>query len=66
MQGVGRIVRRALRFVNGEFLKGPFEAITDDDGSFEIPSLPPGMYDVAAYDDTGVPNSNHYIWSRRS
>lgn len=54
MPGVGRIVRRVLRLVNGEFLKGPFEARTDVDGRFTISSLPPGVYDLAAVATSGV------------
>lgn len=52
--GVGPLVRKALRYVNGEFLKGPFETTSGPDGSFEIASLPPGTYDITAYDDDGV------------
>ncbi|MEM7263443.1 MAG: carboxypeptidase-like regulatory domain-containing protein, partial [Planctomycetota bacterium] len=54
MAGLGRIVRRALRYFNGEFLKGPFETRTDSNGNFTISSLPPGTYDLLAYDSDGL------------
>jgi len=47
--GVGPLVRKMLRYVNGEFLKGPFEVFSGEDGSFEISSLPPGIYSITAY-----------------
>lgn len=51
---LGRLVRRGLRFLNGEFLKGPFERTTDSQGAFEIDGLPPGRYDLTAYDENGL------------
>ncbi len=54
MAGVGLIVRRLLRYLNGEFLKGPFQTATREDGSFTVASLPTGVYDVAAYKLEGV------------
>lgn len=51
---LGRIVRRGLRLLNGEFLKGPFERATDSTGKFEIDGLPPGSYDLTAYDERGL------------
>jgi protocatechuate 3,4-dioxygenase beta subunit len=48
MPGVGRIVQKLLSYVNGEFLKGPFQAQTDADGRFAIDALPPGAYDLLA------------------
>ena len=52
--GIGKIVRRVLRMVNGEFLKGPFETVTAEDGSFALNSLPAGLYDLAASRVAGV------------
>jgi len=52
--GIGPLVRKALRYVNGEFLKGPFEVVSGVDGAFEIASLPPGTYHVTAYDEKGL------------
>ncbi|MEM7167471.1 MAG: carboxypeptidase-like regulatory domain-containing protein [Planctomycetota bacterium] len=52
--GAGKLVRRALKYVNGEFLKGPFTARSGPDGSFELDSLIPGVYDVVAKDPRGV------------
>ncbi|MFP6739991.1 MAG: carboxypeptidase-like regulatory domain-containing protein [Planctomycetota bacterium] len=52
--GIGKIVRRVLRMVNGEFLKGPFETVTAEDGSFALNSLPSGLYDLAASRVAGV------------
>ncbi len=54
MAGVGLVIRRLLRYVNGEFLKGPFQAVSGPDGAFTISSLPPGVYDVAASKVEGV------------
>ncbi|MBI4604479.1 MAG: carboxypeptidase regulatory-like domain-containing protein [Planctomycetes bacterium] len=54
MAGLGLIVRRLLRYLNGEFLRGPFIAPTAPDGSFTLASLPPGVYDIAAATDDGV------------
>ena len=52
--GIGPLVRRALRYVNGEFLKGPFETVSGPDGEFEISSLPPGTYNITAYNKKGL------------
>ncbi len=46
--GAGLIIRRLMRYVDGEFLRGPIEAVTAADGSFQLSSLPPGVYDLAA------------------
>ncbi len=46
--GLGQILRRLLRAINGEFLRGPFEATSGAGGAFTIASLPPGLYDLAA------------------
>jgi hypothetical protein len=54
LTGFGKIVHHLLRYVNGEFLKGPFEAKSAEDGSFEIASLPPGVYDLAATGHEGI------------
>ena len=54
LPGIGKIVRRVLRMINGEFLKGPFEAVTAEDGSFSLDSLPAGLYDLAASRIEGV------------
>jgi len=54
MPGVGKLVRRGLRLINGEFLKGPFEARTDAAGAFVLDSLPHGVYDLAASAGGGV------------
>ena len=54
LPGVGKIVGRVLRMVNGEFLKGPFSAVTAEDGGFSLDSLPPGLYDLAASKLEGV------------
>ncbi len=52
--GIGPLVRRALQYVNGEFLKGPFEVVSGADGEFEIGSLPPGTYNITAYNEKGL------------
>ncbi|MFN0058590.1 MAG: carboxypeptidase regulatory-like domain-containing protein [Planctomycetota bacterium] len=52
--GVARLVRRALRWINGEFLKGPFETTTGAVGEFAITALPAGTYDLLAYDASGI------------
>jgi len=52
--GIGQILRRLLRAINGEFLRGPFEATSGPGGAFTIPSLPPGLYDLAASVPKGV------------
>lgn len=54
MAGLGLVIRRLLRYVNGEFLKGPFETRTAADGTFTLASLPPGVYDLAASQVPGV------------
>ncbi len=54
MAGIGILVRRLLRYVNGEFLRGPFQTISGEEGSFELVSLPPGVYDLAAEKPGGV------------
>lgn len=54
MPGIGRIVRRLLRYLNGEFLKGPFERSTAEDGSFSIAGLPPGVYDLVVLRPDGL------------
>lgn len=43
---LGKFVRRLLGFVNGEFLRGPFESITKADGRFRIDTLPPALYEL--------------------
>jgi hypothetical protein len=48
------IVQRALRYVNGEFLRGRLETVTDGGGAFEVHSLPDGFYDIVAIDRQGV------------
>jgi hypothetical protein len=52
--GVGFIFRKLLRYVNGEFLRGPFETSSRPDGSFVLSSLPPGIYDLAATGEGGI------------
>ena len=52
--GMGKFIRRLLRLVNGEFLRGPFETVTADDGSFTCSSLLPGIYDLAALSPSGI------------
>lgn len=52
--GVGKLVRRLLRYVDGEFLKGPFETRSDQDGAFEVRGLPPGTYDLVALRADGL------------
>jgi protocatechuate 3,4-dioxygenase beta subunit len=54
LTGFGRIVHHLLRYVNGEFLRGPFEGKSGEDGSFTIDSLPPGLYDLAAIGADGI------------
>ena len=54
MPGLGLVVRRLLKYVNGEFLRGPFQTSTSEDGSFTVSSLPPGTYDLAAEKLEGV------------
>ena len=54
LPGIGKLVRRGLRLINGEFLKGPFETTTDAGGLFRIDSLPAGFYDLAASSRGGV------------
>lgn len=56
MAGVGRLVQKALRYVNGEFLKGPFQSATDEEGAFAVDALPPGTYDLVA-ERPGFPES---------
>ncbi|MGQ9591960.1 MAG: carboxypeptidase regulatory-like domain-containing protein, partial [Planctomycetota bacterium] len=45
---IGRTLRRMVAYVNGEFLKGPFECRSAPDGSFRLAALPPGVYDLHA------------------
>ncbi len=54
MAGVGTLVRKLLKYVNGEFLRGPFQSATREDGSFTLVSLPPGVYDLSAGKPPGV------------
>jgi hypothetical protein len=54
MAGIGRIARRLLAYFNGEFLRGPFETRTDEEGRFTLTSLPSGLYDLAAAGSEGV------------
>jgi hypothetical protein len=54
--GLGLVVRRLLRYVNGEFLRGPFETSTNAEGAFRLTSLPPGVYDLAA-EKPGAPEA---------
>ena len=54
--GVARLLQRALSYVNGEILRGPFEAITAADGSFQFRSLVPGTYELLAT-KTGFPDA---------
>ena len=54
MQGVGKIVQKLLGYVNGEFLKGPFQSTTAEDGTFRLDSLPPAVYDLLA-EKQGLP-----------
>jgi len=63
MQGVGKLVRRGLALVNGEFLKGPFETQTDSDGNYVLDSLPPGVYDIAASSPGKVENRLELVHS---
>ncbi len=56
MGGLGKIVQKLLKYVNGEFLKGPFQAKSDAEGNFAIDSLPPGIYDLLA-EKGGFPES---------
>jgi hypothetical protein len=53
-QGIGIILNRLLRYVNGEFLRGPFETRSGPDGSFTLDSLPPGIYDLVAVGTSGI------------
>lgn len=48
MASIGKLVQKALRYINGEFLKGPFQAVSDAEGRFEVHSLPHGVYDLQA------------------
>ncbi len=54
MPSVGRIVRKVITLVNGEFLRGPFEEQTDDLGEFDLISLPPGTYNLVATNPAGA------------
>lgn len=45
---IGRTLRRMVAYVNGEFLRGPFECRSAPDGSFRLAALPPGVYDLHA------------------
>lgn len=56
MGGMGKFVQKLLKYVNGEFLKGPFQAKSDAEGNFAIDSLPPGVYDLLA-EKAGLPES---------
>ncbi len=58
--GIGKLVRKGLAFLNGEFLKGPFEAKSGADGRFRIDTLPPGVYELdvvsPSYADARIPD----------
>lgn len=58
--GIGKLVRKGLAFLNGEFLKGPFEGKTGPDGRFRIDTLPPGVYELditaPSYADVRIPD----------
>ena len=54
LPGVGRVIRRALQYVNGELLRGPFQRTTAEDGTFSFAGLPSGIYDITAERRNGV------------
>lgn len=61
MPSVGKFVRRLLKYVNGEFLKGPFEVVSDENGAFQIDALPPGNYDITAYSSHGLSSTTEDV-----
>ncbi len=59
MASIGKLVQKVLKYVNGEFLKGPFQTVSGPDGRFVIDSLPHGVYDLHA-NVKGFPDSRAY------
>ncbi len=57
---IGKYARKLFGLLNGEFLKGPFQAVTAADGSFTINTLPPGLYEINVtaerFAEASVPN----------
>src|SRR5690606_23727109 len=59
--GIGTLVRRAIAYLNGEFLRGPFMTTTRADGAFTFSSLPPGTYDLVAEDPHGIESRSDMV-----
>ena len=47
-------------------LDHPFFAVTDDDGTFTIPNLPPGKYTLEAWHEELGPRPGHHGRRRRA
>jgi len=53
--GFGKLIRKLVGYLNGEFLRGPIVARSGPDGRFLFDSLPPGTYDLVAVAGTRPP-----------
>jgi hypothetical protein len=52
--GLGLMIRRLLKYLDGTFLRGPFQTTSAADGAFALAGLPPGTYDLVAIGQEGL------------